>query len=174
MNLESDRMKFKEINSENKGLLKAIIQDKNLMMLGWGKTYSESEVDLWVEKIISQYGEYGTSYYFIDKKDTAENIGIVGILPTCIENKEVFEIAYIVKEEFQGNGYATEGIRELIQHFFQKQEGKEVLAQFVPENVSSEKVAKKLGMNYKFSYQRDYNDEIKEHIVYGITNQLID
>lgn len=37
--------------------------------------------------------------------DSNEVIGLVGLIPTVINENECLEIAYIINENFQGNGY---------------------------------------------------------------------
>lgn len=43
-----------------------MLQDEDLMLLGWGKVYSDQEVMEWIKKINQQYVQYGYSYFIIE------------------------------------------------------------------------------------------------------------
>lgn len=146
--------------------MKKILQKEELMLLGWGKTYNDIQVDQWIDKIISQYKVYGYSYFLIKEIDEKTVIGLVGLLETVIRNENVLEIAYIIETNYQGKGFAVESVNALITYFAKEIEGRKVIAQFVPENNASKKTAEKLGMQFDFSYTRSYNDQIKKHNVY--------
>ncbi|MEG0254597.1 MAG: GNAT family N-acetyltransferase [Vagococcus sp.] len=168
---KTDRLYFEEITIESFNDLKTILQDETLMLLGWGKIYSDNDVTQWIKKITAQYKSHGYSYWLVKKRETNQTVGIMGLIPTTIENTPYNEVAYIVKKEFQGQGLAIEGMIGLKEYAFSQFNLTSFIAQFVPENISSEKIAQKLGMTYQFSYVRDINGENRKHLVYGISKK---
>lgn len=166
---KTERLYFEELTEESFDDLKNILQNERLMLLGWGKTYSDKEVAQWIEKINEQYSHHGYSYWLAKDKNSKETVGIMGLIPITIENEDYNEVAYIVKEAYQGQGLAAEGMVGLIDYAFNHFKLTSLIAQFVPENTASERIAKKIGMSYQFSYTRDFNGENREHLVYGIT-----
>lgn len=105
----------------------------------------------------------------IEHKDEHKCIGFVGVHAKAEIDNEV-EILYGISDSYQGNGYATEAAKALIQWVFENTELKYLTAIIKPENISSETVIKKLGFNYsdnrvvlydgqmcKFDYYKLYN-----------------
>ena len=80
MNITTERLILRKINQNDFEEMKAILQDDKLMLLGWGKTFSDEEVQVWIDKITTQYKEYGYSYYLAVEKSTKAVIGLMGIL----------------------------------------------------------------------------------------------
>lgn len=162
---ETDHLKAIPITVQDQIELLRILQDPRLMTLGWGKTYSLEESSHWLEKIQQQYHQFGYSYFFVVEKATEKIIGIVGGLPTVIQNHQEVELAYIIKTSAQGRGYACEAASGMI-HFLHLKGVKSVIAQFVPENTASKRVAEKLGMTYAGRYLRVLNGQSREHLIY--------
>lgn len=163
---------FRKISVADFDFLKSILQDKNLMLLGWGKIYNDAEVEGWINKILQQYDKYGYSYFIVEDSSNEKLIGIAGIIKTTIDSVVLDEIAYIVKKEFQGLSYGTKIVQELINLSFDKYNFQQIIVQFVSENVASQKVLEKNGFIYDFSYQRDQNGILKDHSVYQLKNEM--
>lgn len=168
--MTEDAFIFQKIAINDFPFLKSILQDEELMLLGWGKTYTDAEVMEWIEKISQQYTEYGYSYFIVKSSIVDKPIGIAGILRTTIDSQLFDEIAYILKKEYQGRGYATKIARELIGLAFAEYHLAQVVGQVAIENSFSKKVLEKNGMSYAFSYQREQNDGKKKYLVYQLSN----
>ena len=74
--MSEERIVLRQIEKSDFKYLKEILQDEQLMLLGWGKVYSDNQVKLWIDKIMKQYVQYGYSYFVVEHKDTNEFIGI--------------------------------------------------------------------------------------------------
>jgi [ribosomal protein S5]-alanine N-acetyltransferase len=169
--IETNRLILRKINQNDYNELKSILQDEKLMIVGWGKTYSDEEVQIWIDKIIEQYEKYGYSYYVSIEKSTSKVIGIMGILPVNIKENDYIEIAYILKEEFWGKGYATEGIKSCVDYIFNVINADKYIAQVIPENASSSKVAERLNMKIIDEYIREQNGKEVLHLIYALTKE---
>ena len=170
-NKKSNRLFFKKIKDTDIEKLKSILQNKDLMLIGWRKIYSDDEVNKWLEKIQNQYSKYGFSYYFIHEIVTENLVGLIGILPVDIKNIEYIELAYIIKKEYWGQGYALESGIVAIDFIFNNLNIDKVIAQILPENISSKKVVEKLGMTKIDSYIRIQNGEKKLHSIYSLNKE---
>lgn len=166
--IETNRLILRKINQNDYSEMKSILQNKDLMLIGWGKTYSDDEVQTWINKIMEQYEKYGYSYYIAIEKNSNNVIGIMGIIPVNIKNTDYIEIAYILKQEYWGNGYATEGINACISYAFSTLNADKIIAQVIPENKSSIKVLERLGMKFIDEYVRDYGDKKSLHLIYEL------
>jgi ribosomal-protein-alanine N-acetyltransferase len=169
--IKTERIILKKINQDDYEEMKIILQDKKLMSVGWGKTYSDEEVQAWIDKIIEQYEVFGYSYYLAVEKSTNEVIGIMGILPVTIKAIEYIEVAYILKEKNWGKGYATEGIKGCVDYIFNTIGADRYIAQVIPENTSSSNVAKRLGMKVIDDYMREHNGKEVFHLIYALTKE---
>lgn len=169
--IETNRLILRKINQNDYSEMKSILQNKDLMLIGWGKTYSDDEVQTWINKIMEQYEKYGYSYYIAIEKNINNVIGIMGIIPINIKNTDYIEIAYILKQEYWGNGYATEGINACISYAFSTLNADKIIAQVIPENKSSIKVLERLGMKFIDEYVRDYGDKKSLHLIYELTKK---
>ncbi|MEG0628588.1 MAG: GNAT family N-acetyltransferase, partial [Enterococcus sp.] len=105
-------IQLRKVNPADFHFLKSLLQNEELMLVGWGKVYSDEEVKGWIKKIQQQYSEYGYSYYIVENQ-RSELIGIGGVIRTKIEGTAFDELAYIIKKEFQGSGYGTIIAKEL-------------------------------------------------------------
>ncbi|MER2175505.1 MAG: GNAT family N-acetyltransferase [Carnobacterium sp.] len=166
--MNEERISLRKIDGNDFKYLKELLQNKQLMLLGWGEIYPDNQVKFWIDKIIEQYSQYGYSYFLVENKDTNEFIGIAGLIQTEIKSKDCTELAYIIKESYQGKGFGSEVARKLIRMAFYKFNLDRVIAQFVPTNMASKKVVETIGMKYKFTYTRIQNGNDKEHLVYEI------
>lgn len=164
-------IQLRKVNPADFHFLKSLLQNEELMLVGWGKVYSDEEVKGWIKKIQQQYSDYGYSYYIVENQ-RSESIGIGGVIRTKIQGTAFDELAYIIKKEFQGSGYGTILAEELVQRAFKKHHLPQVVAQIVPENIASRKVLEKLGMSIHFSYLRNQNGMIRKHVVYLLENTL--
>lgn len=170
---EKDPFIFKKISLDDFDFLKSILQDEELMKLGWGKTYCDLEVKGWINKIIQQYDSYGYSYFIVEEADNKRILGIAGIIKTTINSTTSDEIAYIVKKDYQGLNYGTKIVHQIVDLAFDNFNLPQIVAQFIPENIASKKILEKNGFTYEFSYQRNQNGLLKDHLVYQLKNQSL-
>lgn len=68
--IKTERLLLKKIQQNDYNEMKTILQDEDLMLLGCGKTYSDKEVQIWINKITQQYEDFGYSYYISIEKST--------------------------------------------------------------------------------------------------------
>jgi ribosomal-protein-alanine N-acetyltransferase len=107
----------------------------------------------------------------IEHKVEHKCIGVVGVHAKAEIDNEV-EILYGISDSYQGNGYATEASKALIQWVFKNTELKSLTAIVKPENIPSKVVIEKLSFQYvdtklipydghmcKFDYYKLYNSQ---------------
>lgn len=100
----------------------------------------------------------------ITLKDTGEFIGSIGLVPTLNpygllpyyqerypsrDSKQVFPevgLFWIVREAYQGKGYATESAQAMITHMFKVFNLQRIIATTEHDNLASQQVMRKLGM----------------------------
>lgn len=75
----------------------------------WEHAFTDADVRDWIDKNISYYEKYQLGYFLALKKDTDTVVGQIALMPDEIDGKTYYEVGYILKEEFTGQGFATEG-----------------------------------------------------------------
>lgn len=81
----------------------------------------------------------------------------------------------MLSQQVHGKGYASEAIKQLIQFAFQRLQLSRVQARCVAENVASEKVMQKSGMEYEGLLKRyaKIHGQFRDFKVYAAINDMI-
>jgi RimJ/RimL family protein N-acetyltransferase len=69
---------------------------------------------------------------------------LIGNIYLSKQDFETWELGYVFNKKYQGNGYATEAAKALLDDVFRKQNAHKVIAMCNPLNVSSWKVLERL------------------------------
>jgi RimJ/RimL family protein N-acetyltransferase len=81
----------------------------------------------------------------ISKEDNTL-IGHAGLVPQKIDGDEEIEIGYCISRKHWGKGYATESAKALLEYGKNNLDKQRFIALIQPDNISSKKVAKRVGM----------------------------
>ncbi len=92
------------------------------------------------------YHFYGYGLWGIFLKETNQLIGKCGIEYKTINQEAVYELGYLVDTNHQNLGYAFEAVTATIQYSFQRLGIDRIIAVIEKGNVSSEQLARKIGM----------------------------
>ncbi len=111
--LQSERLSFRKISYADFGELSAMFTNPNVMA-AWGRTFSQKEIDNWIEKQFQDYAQDGVGWFAAVLKGNGEFIGQMGLHWSEIEGSRVLEVCYMLREEHWHNGYAGEGVSALI------------------------------------------------------------
>ena len=105
-----------------------------------------------IEKQLAHWEEHNLGWWAVVPQGGSELIGWNGLqyLP---ETDEV-EVGYLLSNQFWGRGYATEGAKASIQFGFENFKFGEIIGLTHPENLASQNVLKKCGM--QFTQQAEY------------------
>ncbi len=110
----------------------------------------------WFEKQLWRYqnGKGGTNVLI--HKQSKGIVGWCGLLIQKVDNVEELEVGYSILPKFWNNGYATEAARKCIDFAFEKDLRESVIAIIQVNNIESQRVAIKIGMEVQ--HQTSYND----------------
>ncbi|GAB1472245.1 GNAT family N-acetyltransferase [Chloroflexota bacterium] len=97
-------------------------------------------------------------------KETGKFIGRCGLLPWEIDNQHEVEVAYTIAQEFWGQGLASEAAQAILQYGFKKLNLVRLVCLIDKDNVSSKKVAEKMGM----LFEKEGLDKIGPFQLYSI------
>ncbi|MCL4256464.1 MAG: GNAT family N-acetyltransferase [Anaerolineae bacterium] len=138
----------------------------------------------WLTWTIASYQQFASMYqppygdYAIVQTDTQAVIGSVGLVPSLIPwgvvdelrpantpihtlTSPEFGLFWGILPEFWGNGYAPEAGKAFINHIFETQSALRVVATTEHDNLNSQRVMKKLGMDmYSNSHKKPFWFEV--------------
>uniref|UniRef100_UPI003A87534E GNAT family N-acetyltransferase n=4 Tax=Helicobacteraceae TaxID=72293 RepID=UPI003A87534E len=149
--------------------LHKIVSDKETMY-AWGQGFSKKQSQEWLDKQLAHYQQYGFGIWAIIEKQSGAIIGNAGLNHTEISLKgktqKIVEIGYLLHRNFWGKGYGSEVARMCVKYGFETLGLEEVYCLIKEDNLSSIKVAQKLGamcvgINSKISTHKEQVWEIK-------------
>lgn len=80
-------------------------------------------------------------------KETGKFIGRCGLLPWEIDGKLEIEVAYLLDKNFWHQGLATEAATGILAYAFDNLNLSRIICLMHPDNLASQKVAKRIGMS---------------------------
>lgn len=135
---QSDRPPFARLNADAR------------VMEFLPRILSKLESDSLAERIEAHFQQHGFGLYAAERRSDGNFIGFIGLnvplfhaaFTPCVE------IGWRLAFEYWGQGYATEGAREVMRFGFEVLELLEVVSFTVPANIRSVRVMEKLGMTH--------------------------
>ena len=136
-----------------------------------------------IAHIENHFKRYGFGLFAVERKDTCEFIGFVGLnevgfdIPTLQdEQKPIIEIGWRLSDKHWGFGFAPEAGRMVLKGAFEKF-GLEKVVSFTAElNTKSIRVMEKIGLKhlhkYDFAHPNLSNEsDLKPHVLYQLSHQ---
>ena len=168
--LESERLIFRKMTDGDFDELAVMFRDMDVMG-AWEHTFTDDQIQKWIEKQIERYKKEIVGYFAAIRKDTSEFIGQMGLAWNDFGEWRALEICYMLKREHWGMGYANEGAAALADYAFDAIGVNKVYASVRPENKRSIRVAERIGMRAEGSFIKRYNDKDMEHIIYSMSKK---
>ena len=103
--------------------------------------------------------KYEFDLWYVVLKETGELTGMAGILPKEIEGEPHYEINFFIDKNHWNRAYATEIADEVIQYHKNKKGIKTFIAIIDKDNISSIRVAEKIGMSRWKTVKRNNNEK---------------
>lgn len=122
----------------------AMCADPEVMRyIGSGKTLSRTESWRNMAVVLGHWQLRGYGLWAVELRETGEFIGRIGCWNP--EGWPGFEIGWMLRREFWGRGYATEGARAAMQYAFTELDQPRIISLIKPGNDASVRVAERLG-----------------------------
>ncbi len=169
---ESPRLRFREMSARDFPDLCLMLQDPRVVY-AWEHCFTREEVWEWICRNQERYRRCGLGYWLAEEKESGKVVGQIGLMQTRIGNKTFLETGYMLKAEFHGKGYATEGVRACLDYAFRIWEAPFVLAEIRPENTASIRVAERLGMRPAGMMRKVFRGRVIPHRIYLLRSPFI-
>jgi [ribosomal protein S5]-alanine N-acetyltransferase len=143
--LETPRLLLREVSPADLDFVAAMLADPEVMRF-YPKCYSREESATWIERQMRRYARHSHGLWLVLEKSTGQPVGQVGLLIQQVDGVEEKEVAYLIHRPFWRQGFATEAALASRDYAFAVLDRQRVLALIHPENVPSQRVALKLGL----------------------------
>lgn len=145
---ETERLSFRLLQEDDFDSWMHLFKDESVArFLGLDPSLSKRELcQHWFDKVFHRYeNDLGGMNVLIDKK-TAQFIGQTGLLVQSFEEGDRLEVGYSILPAYWGQGYASEASQKCRDYAFENNFAEELISVVHVDNIASEKVALKNGM----------------------------
>jgi len=159
LTLETDRLILREFQLSDAEAFFAMDSNPKVHQYLWNKPVQKIEETFEViEFVRKQYIDNGIGRFAMISKETNEFIGWAGLkFNTEMVNNKVnfYDIGYRLHEKFWGKGYASEASFAWLNYAFETMKIKTLEAAAHTENVASNRILQKIGMQMTETYLED-------------------
>ena len=163
--LESERLIFRKITADDFDDLAVIFRNEEVMG-AWGQVFSDEQIHNRIANQAERYQKEVVGWFAAICKDTGAFIGQMGLIWSDFEELRALEVACMLKSEYWGMGYATEGATALTQYGFTEIGVNRIYSAIHPKNKRAIQTAERIGMSTNGSYMKHCNGEEIEHLIY--------
>jgi RimJ/RimL family protein N-acetyltransferase len=161
--LETARLRLREMDSADLDFLAALLGDAEVMR-HYPKVYSRDEAQGWLDRQQARYARDGHGLWLAVSKESGEPVGQVGVLEQDLGDVMETEVGYLVARAHWRRGLASEAASACRDYAFAQLARHHVISLIRPANLSSQGVARKIGMEP----ERTIEWRGLEHVVFGI------
>jgi RimJ/RimL family protein N-acetyltransferase len=171
--IETDRLFLRELSENDYQDLCEILQDKDVMY-AYDHPFSDDEVKSWYKRLMTDhYKKHGFGLWVVIHKETTEFLGQCGLTVQTVNGEEYFEIGYHLKKKHWHKGYAAEAALGCRKYAFEILKAPKVYSIIKSDNIASQNVAKRIGMEKIREETKHYSHKDVLHYIYGIKNTEI-
>lgn len=145
--IETDRLILRAFREEDRAPLAAINGDPRVGE--WlGGAIDRTASDALLDRVNAEIARDGFGFFAAERKADGRLVGMIGIrAQKDAPPAPCLELGWRLAVEAQGQGYATEGARALLDWGFATQGNDEILAWTAASNLRSQAVMRRIGMD---------------------------
>lgn len=145
-NQESERIQFRKLTMNDVDTWTEFFQNNDRLALLGIPDISKDKTEIateWICMQLEKYEKHGLGHLALIEKSSNEFLGMAGIHPRIVLEKEVFEIAYSLKPKYWGKGFASEAAQQLKKFGLETKISDSFVSIIHKENSDSIKVAQR-------------------------------
>lgn len=173
MDLETPRLRLREMTETDLPQLRAILQDEQTMTAYEG-AFDEAMTRRWLQRMLDRYRDDGYGLWAVELRETDGMIGQCGLTRQHIFDADVVEVGYLFNRVHWHQGYATEAATACVDYAFEQLGAERVWAQVRDTNIGSMNVAIRLGMTVKGRFEKHYRGVDMPHLAFAKDRPGID
>ena len=136
-------------------------------MTAYEGAFSEEEVEQWLVKQQLRYAHDGFGLWAVLDKVTGKMIGQCGLTMQDANGRQVVEVGYLFRRDHWHRGYATEAARACKRYAFDVLDEDEVFSIIRDNNLASQAVARRNGMEPRGMFVKHYRGVEMPHIIFS-------
>ncbi len=142
--LETERLTLRMLRESDIEAYAEMVADPDVMrFIGDGKPLSRPLAWRNLAMMIGHWHLRGYGLWAVEERDSGHLVGRIGVWNP--EGWPGFELGWMLRRQFWGRGYATEGADAALAFAFTQLEQPEVISVIHPDNAASIRVARRLG-----------------------------
>ncbi len=166
--IETSRLILRRITHDDWKNLSSMLQD-NDVMYAYEHAFSDNEVTQWLDRQLLRYEkEDGLGLLMSFRKSDGVPVGQCGLTYQQIRGRSVPEIGYLLRKEFWHQGYATEAAAAVRDYAFNTLGFPRVYSIIRDNNLPSQAVALRLGMEVVDEIVKHYYNMDMRHLCYAV------
>lgn len=170
MIFETERLILREMEQDDFRDIAEILQNPKVMY-AYEHNFTDEDVQIWIDRQINRYKQYGFGLWVMLLKPTGLIIGQAGLTMQPYKDTEVLEIGYLLKETFWHCGYAREAAAGCKKYAFEYLNKSKVYSVIKADNTASMKVAKAIGMKKEDEFITQYYNGDMLHFLYSVQRE---
>lgn len=143
--LETRQLRLREMVPDDLDFLASMLGDAEVMR-HYPAVLSRDESREWLERQLWRYAEYGHGHWLAIHRESGEPVGQIGLVMQEVDGQWEREIGYMIHRPFWRRGFAIEAALGVRRQAFEERGLAKVISLVRPENLPSQGVARKLGM----------------------------
>ncbi|GKU75673.1 GNAT family N-acetyltransferase [Paenibacillus sp. L3-i20] len=171
--IETARLQLRDWEQRDLEPFSQLNADEEVMTY-FPKTLSIEETETFYQSIMSEFKDSGFGLYAVEVKENKEYIGFIGFHKAIFaaDFTPCIEIAWRLKRDAWGKGYATEGAAACLQYGFGELGFKDIYSFTADINTPSKKVMQKIGMKFvnEFNHPKvEKGSPLYKHVLYHVS-----
>ena len=169
MVLETKRLLLRQMIQDDLPALCRILQDEEVMY-AYEHAFSDAEAADWLNRLLQRYKDDGFGLWAVILKESGELIGQCGLTMQDIPEGRVVEIGYLFRKDCWHKGYATEAAIGCKEYAFDTLGVSEVYSIIRDNNIASQNVARRNGMEVCGQFTKHYYGIDMPHLIFRVKN----
>lgn len=164
---DNNRIYLREMTVADRDNLVNILKDPETMYAYEG-SFTDSQVDSWLEWNLKSYREHGFGLWAVIDKATNKFVGQCGIVYSEVEDQQLLEVGYLMNKTVWGRGYASEASTLAVAYARDVLKAPKICSIIRETNMASRRVAEHNQMSVVKEYFKDYSGTAIKHFVYSV------
>ncbi len=153
--LETPRLQLRLMRADDVDSLLTIFADPSVMASFGVPPFDRAQMTRWVQRNLDHQAQHGYGLFSVLLKTDGFLIGDCGLEWMEVDNAPVAELGYDFRSDFWNQGYATEAASAVRDYAFGHLRLPRLVSLIRVGNLSSQRVAEKIGMRYSAEITRD-------------------
>lgn len=136
---------MRDILGNDADFLLRMMGDPEVMRF-YPKVATARDVRDFIDRMRASYRNDGCGLWLVVDRESGEPLGRVGLLRQHVNDVDEFEIGYMIHRPYWRRGLASEAALAVREYAFHERKLPRVISLIRPENLPSQGVARKLGM----------------------------